>query len=287
MLRTTLSVAIGQTDNKLVVNSTAYAAISLNTYLELRYGASVEVVKLIDKRNGLLVVLRARDYTEACAFPAGTAVTQVLTEEGIRKQITKGPQLKLYFGGGTFGSHNHIGYYSLDIKYEGVNYSIGSGAEISIGREENAYGCCDGDAEARKGFRYTYYTSKLYPYDFKDGFTAGASFTASMKDAWKRLDYLSGVYNPLTGELERTEPFEAVQVSSTFGAILRENIIYIAEQITVSHTYTASLKDSFTVYRPDTLTSTAQFTAQVKDMIITTYKTDAISVTQQFTASLT
>lgn len=133
------------------------------TYLLVRndFGGS-EVIKLAVEL-GQRVVYRAQDYTCATAFQQGDTVEYVFTTEHALVEL---PKFQLYATGAATLEGYTIGYKLPSFEHVGSAEVVASGDDIILGRNSQAYGCCDGGGAGAVSIEepYIYLTSRMYPY---------------------------------------------------------------------------------------------------------------------------
>ena len=149
------------------------------TYLLVRndFGES-EVIKLAVEL-GQRVVYRAQDYTCATAFQQGDTVEYVFTTEHALVEL---PKFQLYVTGAATLEEYTIGYKLPSFEHVGSAEVVASGDDIILGRNSQAYGCCDGGGAGAVSIEepYIYLTSRMYPFFVMEpGITGGMRFIAS------------------------------------------------------------------------------------------------------------
>lgn len=149
------------------------------TYLLVRndFGGS-EVIKLAIEL-GQRVVYRAQDYTCATAFQQGDTVEYVFTTEHALVEL---PKFQLYVTGAATLEGYTIGYKLPSFEHVGSAEVVASGDDIILGRNSQAYGCCDGGGAGAVSIEepYIYLTSRMYPFFVMEpGITGSMRFIAS------------------------------------------------------------------------------------------------------------
>ena len=171
------------------------------TYLLVRndFGGS-EVIKLAVEL-GQRVVYRAQDYTCATAFQQGDTVEYVFTTEHALVEL---PKFQLYVTGAATLEEYTIGYKLPSFEHVGSAEVVASGDDIILGRNSQAYGCCDGAGAGAVSIEepYIYLTSGYYPwynldkfYSSKFMFTYGHEFYDRYANALDKLESLGYTYN--------------------------------------------------------------------------------------------
>ena len=148
------------------------------TYLLVRndFGGS-EVIKLAVEL-GQRVVYRAQDYTCATAFQQGDTVEYVFTTEHALVEL---PKFQLYVTGAATLEEYTIGYKLPSFEHVGSAEVVASGDDIILGRNSQAYGCCDGGGAGAVSIEepYIYLTSRMYPFFVMEpGITGSMRFIA-------------------------------------------------------------------------------------------------------------
>ena len=162
------------------------------TYLLIRndFGES-EVIKLAIEL-GQRVVYRAQDYTWATAFQQGDTVEYVFTTEHALVEL---PKFQLYVTGAATLEEYTVGYKLPSFEHIGSAEVVASGDDIILGRNSQAYGCCDGAGAGAVSIEepYIYLTSRMYPYfSLEPGFIGRAQFLDP--DLWYMpIDAFTGV----------------------------------------------------------------------------------------------
>ena len=149
------------------------------TYLLVRndFGGS-EVIKLAVEL-GQRVVYRAQDYTCATAFQQGDTVEYVFTTEHALVEL---PKFQLYVTGAATLEEYTIGYKLPSFEHVGSAEVVASGDDIILGRNSQAYGCCDGGGAGAVSIEepHIYLTSRMYPFFVMEpGITGSMRFIAS------------------------------------------------------------------------------------------------------------
>jgi hypothetical protein len=143
------------------------------TYLKLEGEAGVEIVKAYGVETGVYLK-RAQDSTEALEFNIGDTVGYTLTAAEIADSVPAIP-LTLQVTGGLRRIVD-IEYIPLKWTAFGATEFVGAYPDLVIGRDEEAYGCCDGNNEpARLPAEPFYLTSRPYPIEVIEGWTASFS----------------------------------------------------------------------------------------------------------------
>lgn len=154
-----LNAGIDAMGTSLLLDVTAYNAVasaiapSNHTYLMLDGGpGNVEVIKVLSAANGIIVVERAKDGTDAKAFAFGTTVKYVLAADAVRDMITEAPSLNVTLTGANAVTVTEVGpnNYTIDapiVELTSVNGSVGitgnaaNGFDLSMNMLQ--LGCCD------------------------------------------------------------------------------------------------------------------------------------------------
>lgn len=256
---------LGLTDTRLFLAN--YAEATVGRYLELNYLRATEIVLVTGKRGGGLVILRGRDNTEPQAFPTGTRIREVLTEEGLRKQVSGIVPLIVRYSGGMEVEGQTARYLSPSFTFDGPHYLAGSqSSKLVIGRTEEPYGCCDGGGEAREATRYFYVTSRPYAYDTKERIQVGAVSTVSLVDNYHYtsvlenivvagvsiptfrilpvIEYTEAYFDPLDGQWKRPRKGDSISITGVAVPTLSPlQIGYSTESIGVIAVPLPTLKD--------------------------------------------
>jgi hypothetical protein len=153
-----------------VLHGQLTAIAGSHTYLKLTGEAGVEIVKAYGTSVGAYVQ-RGVDNTEALEFNAGDTVEYTLTVAEIEDLVPAIP-LTLDVTGGLRRIVD-IEYIPLNWIAFGATEFVGEYPDLTIGRDEEAYGCCDGNNEpARVPAEPFYLTSRPYPIEVIEGWTA-------------------------------------------------------------------------------------------------------------------
>lgn len=169
------------------------------TYLKLQQANKCEVVKV----KGLiapdtLVVERGIDSTEEQAFGYGTIVGPVTSVAGVVDAFPSPGPLLTPAGGMRLDGHT-LRYAALAFEILGATEIVGGNV---IARDEDAYGCCDGnnDPAAVPPIPY-YYTSLPYPIEAIERMVGTASFTNDGRFLTADTDYMVGIASCIGGTL--------------------------------------------------------------------------------------
>lgn len=128
----------------LDAGSLAYLiALADDTYVELNGEAGVEVAKVVAVNGVFASIVRAQEYTEALDFIANDSCQYTITVAEIEQSIPS-VSVTMYPYGGIRIVGNTIEYPKLNFTHLGATETVGE-HDIHIGRDENAYGCCDGN----------------------------------------------------------------------------------------------------------------------------------------------
>lgn len=190
---TTLEFAVSKAAASIVVSDipTIVAGPFDWYYLFIESDCAIEVVKVLGRSGSTLYVARGQDYAEAVAFPAGSKVYYGLTKAEILDATAQAGSLKIFTDQVLYYKDNVIGYGPLSIQFKGANYLIGgSSPEISIGRQENAYGCCNGsDVAAPIPSPFIYLTSQMYPYEVVEGIQTDSTLAGELRQLLHEYDW--------------------------------------------------------------------------------------------------
>ena len=174
-----LAAPLSSTGNKLVVDSGLDALIRNAmvlgdwAYLAITDGRNIEIIKLYAPDSNGIRIERGKDNTSRNTFPAGAKVYYTLTAAEIADRFVPAP-LTLYRENGIELDGLTVGYRVPSIYSIGGTKAIVHDEEITLARDEQAYGCCDGNNDpAPIPSLPIYLTSRPYAIEETDAIQAG------------------------------------------------------------------------------------------------------------------
>ena len=205
------------------------AAVYVGLYVKLQGKAGVEVVKVLWVDDTGVVVEREQDNTEALEFNVGDTVEYVLTAAEI---VAQQPSVTIAVDGALEYSDGKLSYQTVTWDELGATQYVGSYTNLIIGRDEQAYGCCDGNNSPAPLRPVPFYlTSRPYPVEVIEGWTSTASWVKA-RDFGVNVDNWSSEASWVSGTLRTILNFyglpptdfwtsDASWVSGTLRTILR------------------------------------------------------------------
>jgi hypothetical protein len=115
------------------------------TYLQIKYKNATEIIRVIGRiAPDTLVITRHIDDTDEQYFPAGATLSYTATVSGAMDSYVP-PAMALTEDGAIEIANGVVSYPNINLATSLGLLPVGSGAHLSIARDEAAYGCCDGD----------------------------------------------------------------------------------------------------------------------------------------------